>query len=145
MSEAPAGFAPLEKPGPFIEHLGPLYLPADRAVRHIVAMRAMKKHLNTRRVVHGGVLAALVDTAFGIVISRSREPRLPSVTVSLTSDFLEPVREGDWVEAHIEIQRTGKRLIFAQGNLRVDARNVLRASGVFAVAAPVDSTSLERR
>lgn len=133
---APSGFAPFERPGPFIEVLGPLYLPEDRAVRNVVAMRAERKHLNTRGVVHGGVLAALVDTAFGVVISRSREPRLPSVTVSLTSDFLEPVREGDWVEAHIEIQRSGKRLVFAQGNLRVEGRNVLRASGVFAVVAP---------
>lgn len=137
MSEAPAGFAPLERPGPFIEQLGPLYLPEDRAVRHVVAMRAMNKHLNTRGVVHGGVLAALVDTAFGIVISRSREPRIPSVTVHLSSDFLEPVREGEWVEAHVEIQRTGKRLVFAQAMLKVEGRNVLRASGVFAIAAPV--------
>lgn len=133
---APAGFAPFPRPGPFIEALGPLYLPEDRAVRHVVAMRAERKHLNTRGVVHGGVLAALVDSAFGIVIARSREPALPSVTVNLSSDFLEPVREGDWVEAHIEIQRTGKRLVFAQGNLRVEGRNVLRASGVFAIVAP---------
>jgi len=137
LSEAPSGFAQFERPGPFIELLGPLYLPSDRSVRHIVAMRALKKHLNTRGVVHGGVLAALVDTAFGIVISRSREPHLPSVTVNLSSDFLEPVREGDWVEAHVEIQRTGKRLVFAQAMLKVEGRNVLRASGVFAIAAPM--------
>ena len=137
MSTAPAGFAPLERPGPFLEVLGPLFLPVDAAMRHIVAMRAMGKHLNRRGVVHGGVLAALVDTAFGIVISRSREPQLSSVTVNLTSDFLEPVREGDWVEAHVEIQRTGKRLVFAHAMLKVEGRNVLRASGVFAIVAPV--------
>ena len=137
MRQAPAGFAPLERPGPFLEVLGPLYLPTDASVRNVVAMRALNKHLNLRGVVHGGVLAALVDTALGIVISRSREPRLASVTVNLSSDFLEPVREGDWVEAHVEIQRTGKRLVFAQAMLRVEGRNVLRASGVFAVVAPV--------
>ncbi len=145
MSEAPAGFAPLERPGPFLAVLGPLYLPTESGAPHVVGMRAQEKHLNMRGVVHGGVLAALVDTAFGIVIGHSREPRLPTVTVSLASDFLEPVRAGDWVEAHVEIQRTGKRLVFAQGNLKVGGRNVLRASGVFAIVAPAGRTPMERR
>ena len=85
-------------------------------MRHIVAMRALKKHLNLRGVVHGGVLAALVDTAFGIVIVALARAAPASVTVNLASDFLEPVREGDWVEAHVEIQRTGKRLVVRAGD-----------------------------
>ncbi|APV49021.1 hypothetical protein BWI17_04590 [Betaproteobacteria bacterium GR16-43] len=137
MSDAPQGFAPLGRPGPFLEVLGPLYLPSDANVRNIVAMRALNKHLNLRRVVHGGVLAALVDTAFGIVIGLTREPRLSTVTVNLSCDYLQSAKEGDWIEAHVDILRTGKRLVYAQGLLKVEGKAILRASGVFAIANPV--------
>ena len=134
MSDVPPGFVALEKTGPFIGLIGPLYLPADRSVKNLVAMRAEEKHLNMRGALHGGALAALVDTAFGIVLRHACDVR--TITVSLTTDFLEPVKAGDWIEAHIEATRVGKRLVFAQGMLKVGARNVLRASGVFAIVPP---------
>lgn len=39
---------------------------------------------------------------------------------------------GDWVEAHVDVQRIGSRLAFANCYLMVGERRILRASGVFA-------------
>ncbi len=136
MSEVPAGYAALRRSGPFLEILGPLYMPEDVARANVVALKVLRKHLNLRGIVHGGVLTALADTAFGIVLSRSREPRLSTVTVNLTTDFLEAVREGDFVEAHVDILRVGTRLAYVSGLLKVGERPVLRASGVFAILVP---------
>jgi acyl-coenzyme A thioesterase PaaI-like protein len=58
------------------------------------------------------------------------------VTVSLTTDFADAARDGDWVEARVDIQKIGTRLAFANCYLAVGARRILRASGVFAVVAP---------
>ncbi len=137
MSDAAPGFAPLERPGPFLEILGPLYTPTDPAIRNVVATRVLRKHLNLRGIAHGGMLASLADTAFGITLWRSRDEKLASVTVNLNVDYLEPAREGDWVEAHVNILRIGKRLAFADGLLKVGDRTVLRANGTFAVVRPV--------
>ena len=136
MSDAAPGFAPLARPGPFLEILGPLYTPTDPAIRNVVATRVLKKHLNLRGIAHGGMLASLVDTAFGITLWRTHDEKLSTVTVSLNVDYLEAVREGDWVEAHVKILRVGMRLAFVEGVLKVGDRQVLRANGTFAVVTP---------
>jgi len=55
--------------------------------------------------------------------------------VNLTADFADVAREGDWVEARVDLQKMGKRLAFATCHLWVGDRRVLRASGVFAAVA----------
>jgi uncharacterized protein (TIGR00369 family) len=131
----PDGFQPLRRGGPFLRSLGPLYYRQD-GDRIVVALRVDEQHLNTRAIAHGGMLVTLADSALGIVLSMSRAPPHPMVTVSLTTDFLEPARLGDWLEAHVEIERVGARLAFARCHLAVGERRVLRASGVFALVAP---------
>jgi len=54
--------------------------------------------------------------------------------VSLSTDFLAAARLGDWVEAHVEIERLGQRMAFASCRLRAGERVLLRASGAFAVS-----------
>jgi acyl-coenzyme A thioesterase PaaI-like protein len=58
------------------------------------------------------------------------------VTVNLTVDFLASAHEGDFVEAHVDIEKVGARLAFATCSLQTQKRKVLRASGVFATVAP---------
>lgn len=55
------------------------------------------KHLNRLDVPHGGVLATLIDTAAGIAVAMSRgtEQIVPSVTISLSMQFLGQAKLGD--------------------------------------------------
>jgi uncharacterized protein (TIGR00369 family) len=116
--------------------LGPLYVRrAGNAVT--IAMRVEQRHTNMRGIAHGGMLASLADSALGIGMSIACEGRHSFVTVNLSTDFVEAARPGDWVEGHIDVQRIGSRMAFANCYLQVADRRILRASGVFAVMAPL--------
>jgi uncharacterized protein (TIGR00369 family) len=136
----PEGFARLERGGHFLASLGPLY--AKKTEKGLViAMRIEDRHLNTRGIAHGGMLVTLADSALGISIATAGEaapaerPRA-FVTVNLSVDFLASAHEGDFVEAHVSIEKIGARLAFATCFLQVGSRRVLRASGIFATVAP---------
>lgn len=131
-AEIPEGFAPLETTSPFVNLVGPLYSkPVDG--RPVLGLRVEERHLNTRGVCHGGLLVALADTALGYVLSRHPPEPKPVLSVSLTTDFADSARLGEWVEARVDVQKVGARLAFANCYLHVGARRILRASGVFAV------------
>jgi len=129
------GFLPVESTGPFMATLGPLYYrPVEGGV--IIALRVAEKHLNRRGIAHGGMLVTLADSAMGMNLARAREPRLWTVTTSLSTEFVDAARRGDWVEAHVDILKLGRRLAYANCYLIVGAKRILRASGVFAVVRP---------
>lgn len=130
---APPGFEPFPRSsGPWLASLGPLSQRRE-GDRTILALRVSAAHVNTRGVAHGGMLVTFADSALGIVLAMARTPPQPMATVSLSTDFLDAAREGDLLEAFVEIERMGQRLAFATCLLRAGERRILRASGVFAV------------
>ncbi len=131
----PEGYEPLRRGGPFLHLFGPLYV-KDAGGVPVIGVRIVEKHLNVRGIAHGGMLVTLADSALGIVLSLSQPSPRPMVSVNLSVDFAEAARPGDWVEAHVDIQKVGQRLAFANCYLSVGERRILRASGVFAVVPP---------
>jgi uncharacterized protein (TIGR00369 family) len=129
VNEVPDGFTQVQRGGAFVGSLGPLYLNAEGTV---LAIRVEKRHLNSQGLAHGGFLLTLADTALGMVVANAQQPPAPARTVNLTADFLDVVNEGDWLEAHVELQKLGGRLAFASCQLRVGERRILRASSVLA-------------
>ena len=121
-----SSFAPVDDPGPFLAHIGPVLADGD-----VLALRVAAHHLNSSGVAQGGLLATLVDFALGRAIRASAESR--AVTVSLTTDFLGAAREGDLVEARTEVERLGGTLAFADCSLTVDGNEIVRGRAVFAV------------
>jgi len=133
---APPGFERLNRGGPYMANLGQLYCRRSEAEREgeiVFAMRIEDKHTNMRGIAHGGMLASLADSALGLGLTLYCEGRQSFVTVNLSTDFIDAARPGDWVEAHVEVQKMGKRMAFANCFLQVGTRRILRASGVFAV------------
>ncbi|MEN9629887.1 MAG: hypothetical protein RJA10_3115 [Pseudomonadota bacterium] len=132
----PEGFTPMVHGGPYYRALGPLFgRPApDGGV--VVGLRVDGTHLNMQGLTHGGMLTTVADGALGINIGmaqlRARGRRQAQVTVSLNADFLSSAQPGDWLEAHVTITRMGQRMAFANCDLRVGAKHVLRANAVFA-------------
>jgi acyl-coenzyme A thioesterase 13 len=129
----PEGFRRLDAGGPYVRSMGPVYIKPGNDETAIIALRVAQHHMNIQGVAHGGMLTTLADTALGINLSLARGQRGGKVTVSLTADFLSSAREGDWLEAHVVITRVGKRLAYANCDLKAGDRHVLRSSAVFAM------------
>src|SRR5437762_5361417 len=112
----PEGFVPIRQVAPFLDMIGPIYVESVGKKR-IVAIRLAPKHMNMRNIAHGGTLVTIADSALGINLSYYEDPPRPMVTVSLSTDFLHPAKIGDWLEAHVTVQRLGVHLSFASCNL----------------------------
>ncbi|MNT18660.1 Thioesterase superfamily protein [compost metagenome] len=102
-------------------------------------MRVAHAHTNMHSIAHGGLLATLADSALGYVIAQ--RAHLSVVTVQMSVEYLNPVRPGDWLEAHVRIDKQGKRLIYANCLLQVEDRVMLKANAVFAVRAALAPAS----
>lgn len=129
----PEGFTRLVVGGPYFRQLGPMYSRPAGGSGIVLGMRVIEPHLNTQSVCHGGMLATVADGALGIAVALAVERRKAYVTVSLTADFLSSAKLGDWLEAHVQLTRQGKRLVYASCDLRVGDRHVLRSSAVFSL------------
>lgn len=132
-TDIPADFKPLKRGGGYLTSLGPWYYRLDEKQQMVLAIRIEDRHTNIRHIAHGGFLVTMVDTALGIVVSSSREPAQPIVTVSLTTNFITSAEPGDWVEAHVDIDRMGGRLAYASCTLRTGERVIMTGTGIFAL------------
>ena len=132
----PEGYTPLAPGGPWLALAGPLYQRPALDGGVVIALRIGTQHTNMRGIAHGGMLVTLADSALGRSVYLTRKPPEPMVSVNLSTDFLGAVKVGDWLEAHVEVRKQGARLSFAECQLRVGDRMVLRCSGVFAVVGP---------
>ncbi|HYG44536.1 MAG TPA: PaaI family thioesterase [Bordetella sp.] len=130
----PEGFAAIERGGPFFQTLGPAYMRQEASGPIVLAIRIHARHTNMRGAAHGGMLVTLADGALNANLQQHYPPQQALVTVSLGTNFLAPVHVGDWVEAHVRVSRAGRRLCFAECELLVRERVVLRANSVFAAA-----------
>jgi uncharacterized protein (TIGR00369 family) len=93
------------------------------------------KHLNLRKDVHGGVIAALADTATGVAFSVHEGQLVSSATVDLDIKFIKSVKAGTLI-ARPKVLRRGNRLGFVECEIRNDDDTLIaKASGTFAILA----------
>jgi uncharacterized protein (TIGR00369 family) len=100
------------------------------------------QHLNTQGIVHGGIISVLLDTASGVTTRLSIDPATlpPVMTVSLTVNYLAPVRLGR-ITARGKVTGGGRKMIFAEATLTNAAGDVLAtSSGVFKRISPRPET-----
>lgn len=128
----PEGFVPLDFGGPYFRALGGLHGRRLDGGGLLVGLRIDERHLNIQGFAHGGMLVTLADGALGLNIALARGQRGAQVTVSMTADYLSSARLGDWLEARVTITRIGRRMAYANCDLHVGSRQVLRSSAVFA-------------
>jgi uncharacterized protein (TIGR00369 family) len=133
--DVPAGFAPYEEQGPFLEHVGPIHVSSggDDGGRRF-GLRAEERHTNHRGTIQGGLLSTFADFVLGRAIEADAGDDKDRATVSLTVDFLKPAQPGDWIESRSRAERVGGTLAFADCSLTVDDREIVRARAVYAVA-----------
>ncbi len=82
-------------------------LEAAEAGRAVLRMRVRPRHKQIHGVVHGGILAALADTAGGLAtyLMLPRGTRLATVEIKI--NYLEPVDQGT-IRAEAHVLRKGR-------------------------------------
>jgi len=138
--DIPPEFRPLFRRSPVLELIGPLYCRGE-GDDLVVGLRVEAKHCNARGTAHGGILATLADVALGYTMAFSSTPPASLVTANLTLDFAGTAKIGDWLQAHVDVQKKGSRLSFANCYLTVNEQRIVRASAVFLVAGQLDGNA----
>ncbi|MBL4907888.1 MAG: PaaI family thioesterase, partial [Sneathiella sp.] len=106
------------------------------------AFRPDERHLNGVNYVHGGMLMSFADSALARAINHQHKIRC--VTIKMNSEFLSPVRAGDWVEAHMEVVRKTRSIAFVRGELKVGQKTVFKADALFHAIKPQDQRKLPK-
>ncbi|MEO0981891.1 MAG: PaaI family thioesterase [Pseudomonadota bacterium] len=106
---------------------GPFYFKVDEQGARC-AFRAEPKHMNGGGFMHGGCLMTFADFAL-FAIAHEELGSDHSVTVTLTSEFLDSAVVGEMVEARGDVLRAGRSMIFVRGLVTAEGRPVLNFSG----------------
>ncbi len=94
---------------------------AGRAVMH---MKVDERHKQVHGVVHGGVLAALADTAGGLATYMACPRGTRVATIEMKINYLEAV-EGGTVSAEAEVVRRGRHIAVVDCDLYGDGRRLV--------------------
>ncbi|MGF7162457.1 uncharacterized protein (TIGR00369 family) [Rhodoligotrophos appendicifer] len=103
------------RPGePFEDKAGPFFHRELEDGSVVGGFRADRSHLNGIDIIHGGCILTLIDYTLFTLARRATQGG-EAVTVSLTTEFVGSASLDDVVEAHAEVIKIGKSLIFARG------------------------------
>ncbi len=128
-SQIPPGFKKIDAAG-FAEANGPWFEKIEDG-RSIRGFLPGPQHANTLGIVHGGMLAAFLDSAMGTAVFHSLQRR--AVTLTLSLDYLGPGRIGDWLQAEGEVVGHDEHVAQVRGRLYGRRHDVLTAMGSFAL------------
>jgi uncharacterized protein (TIGR00369 family) len=112
----------------FGELVGPIWRRGDA----LFGFLSTEKHRNHRGIVHGGMLTTFADQAMGMTGRRSTGEK-PHATIQIGMQFIGAVKVGDFVEAHCEIVRQTRSVLFIESKLTVNDGIVATASGIWKI------------
>jgi uncharacterized protein (TIGR00369 family) len=86
--------------------------------RAVLRLDVRPRHKQLHGVVHGGILAAMADTAAAIAAYTVLPKGTTLATVELSINYLEPVPEGR-VKAEARVLRVGRNFVVAECEIRI--------------------------
>ena len=114
---------------PFGDLVGPVWRRKD-GDRLRFGFVVAPKHLNRAGNLHGGMLMTLADNAMAIA-ARDASGARRHATIELNIQFVGAVRLGEFVEAHPEVARATRSLVFMQAKMFVGSRLVVTTNGIW--------------
>ncbi len=132
----PDGFKPHFRKSGFTAPWEPLYskVLADKV---IIGLWLTEAHCNSRKIVHGGLIATLCDNAMGLssmqVMKVDRPDIAGLVTINLNTDYIGPARIGQWMEVDTYMVKAGGSIAFASAKVEADGNLIAKASATFKV------------
>lgn len=111
--------------------------------RVVLRMRVGPRHLQVHRVVHGGVLASLADTAGGFATYTAYPNGVRVATVEMKINYLEAVERGT-VEADGRVLRSGKHISVVDCEIRDENRRLVGQALMTFFVGPLKKKSKQR-
>jgi uncharacterized protein (TIGR00369 family) len=102
---------------PFEIYVGPVFEKGVVGAKRY-ALKVDERHLNGRRIVHGGMLMTFADAALGQAAWDATD-HAPSVTLQMQVQFQRPAELGDLIEVSPVLIRKSKSLLFIRGDFEV--------------------------
>ncbi len=116
-------------------HFGFRLVKAERG-RAVFRMEVLDHHKQIHKVVHGGIMAMLADTAGGFASFLAAPKGSRVATIEMKINFLEPVEHGE-IEADARVLRQGRTTSVVDCNvIDQDGRLVGKALMTFSVRRP---------
>jgi len=116
---------------PLLDHLGILPIAAGEG-RAEFEMIVDGRHLRTLGLLHGGVIASLLDTAMGYAAVTVAPDGHHPVTIQINVNFVRAVKEGERLLATGEIRHSGRQTAVTLGELRTaDGKLAATATATF--------------
>lgn len=112
------------KLGGFMSTIGPMVQAELEDGSRLYGLRIGEEHLNSLKLVHGGVIASLVDQAIALEIWNATE-RQPLVTVQLDIRYVGGARAGMLLETVIRLRSVRRSIIFADADVMDDAGELI--------------------
>ena len=129
-----AGWESWQGNDPYEDTAGPFFMKLNAEPgKHRSAFLCTVGHMNGGGFLHGGMLMTFTDRAMGQT-ARLTVQATRSATISMTHQFLAPVKIGDVVEIAPHITKVTARLVFVTGTAFVGDDPVVSAQGVFRVS-----------
>lgn len=129
---ASLGFSPCKQQQGFSQHIGPFY-EKGLANSWQRALPLDDRHMNPEGVVHGGVLLSFADYVIYRGIGDVLGHDIAFATINLDSQFLAAAKAGEVLYGEGEIVRATRSIIFAQGRIWTERREIIRASGIWKI------------
>jgi len=127
-SDSPISYVPVDLGGGYSDALGMVHLDAD-AQR--ICFRVTAAQLNPVATLHGGALATFCDAQIIALFGSPLCWDAHFPTISLSTDFLAPAREGDLVEADVLLVKQTRTMVFTQCLIRVGEDVIGRSSAIY--------------
>lgn len=119
----------------FMDHVGPiLQAKSDPEGVARLAVKVEKIHANMLGLMHGGMLATLIDSAMARALVATLKRR--SVTLKMSAEYLDVVRQGDVAVATGRLVSHDRDFGFTTCEVRVGEALKARATGVFRLLKP---------
>jgi uncharacterized protein (TIGR00369 family) len=99
----------------------------------IYRMPVTEKHLATPQAAHGGAVSAMMDATMGVcALSQVLSDNRVVSTIEMKISFLAPALLGDKLTGEAKILKSGKRILFVEGEIRNQKNELISvASGTF--------------
>ncbi len=135
-------FTPHERSSPVTDPWRPIYASTVGGTFRLAIVLG-KQHCNGRGMLHGGVIAALMDNAMGLTLGlalKAAGENAPErahakgiVTTSLSVDYIGVAELGQWIEIKPRVVNLGRGSGVVDALVAVDDQTIARANASFRI------------